>query len=115
MGGLILVATCSPPRKLTHRQMMSLSLRDIAKVLIVRHLPDLQLSLPQVKLDLLLFKSWGFAIHGHEEYLGRARFGGGCYLQELTRRLRECLLALNMQSPNPTAEARIKVGYALQS
>lgn len=61
MGGLILVATCSPPRKFTHRQMMSLSFRDIAKVLI-----------------------------------------------ELTRRLKECLTALNLQSPNPTAEARIK-------
>lgn len=41
-GGLVLVATCSPPRKFGHRQMLSLSLRDMAKVLIVRAASQVQ-------------------------------------------------------------------------
>lgn len=32
-GGMVLVAICQPPRKLTHRQMMTLSLRDVSKIM----------------------------------------------------------------------------------
>ena len=32
-AGMILVAICQPPRKLTHNQIMSLSLRDVSKIM----------------------------------------------------------------------------------
>ena len=39
-GGLVLVAICNPPRKFTHQQMMSLSLRDMAKIMSVSPHPS---------------------------------------------------------------------------
>jgi hypothetical protein len=36
-GGMVLLAIFQPPRRLTHRQIMALSLRDVSKIMAVRH------------------------------------------------------------------------------
>jgi len=38
---MVLLAICQPPRKLTHRQIMALSLRDVSKIMAVTPPPSL--------------------------------------------------------------------------
>lgn len=95
-GGMILIATCNPPQSFTHRQMLSLSLRDITKIMSVCPSPFFD----QQKRTRHI--CWVRLLHGTDGFLA---------LQQLVRRLQECIIAIDKQSPNPTAEARIQVSF----